>query len=103
MRVLTLFVPVLLALAAACEEKPAPAAPAAAPLDAKTLSGLAASDKADGKEDKVVHKCPSCMLKMEGAKEHQVHVGDYEVHACSAECKEIIGKDPGSVFGKLAE
>ena len=107
---------------AGCEKKsdaPAPAEAAAAPAGAaakadapkatpKALTdegkaGLAAGDLADGTADKVVHKCASCMLKMDGSADHTASIGGYEVHACSAECKERMESDPESVFAPLAK
>ncbi len=97
-----------------CEKKAEDAAPAAAaegaktpaaaakPLDAAAKAGLAEADKADGAEDKVVHKCATCALKMDGSKEHSVSIEGYEVHACSADCKHMIEQDPGKVFTAFA-
>lgn len=61
---------------------------------AATLAVLAKADAADGTVDKVVSKCVTCMLGMEGKPEFAAAWGEYTVHLCSAECKETFTKDP---------
>ena len=88
----------------ACE-KPAPApkanepaAPAkqegsAAP-SAQVTAKLAQMDAFDGASDKVVGKCPACMMKMDGSKDHAFAYSGYTMHFCTAHCKETWEKDP---------
>ena len=61
---------------------------------AEVLAALAKADLADGKDDKVVGKCVSCKLAMEGSADHLVKVGDYSVHLCTADCKKNFEGDP---------
>ena len=61
---------------------------------AAVLTALARADAADGAVDKVVSKCVTCKLGMEGKPEFAATWGDYTVHLCSAECKETFTKDP---------
>lgn len=49
-------------------------------------ANLAAADKLDGAEDKVVHRCYSCALGMDGDAANAAKVGDYELHFCSEGC-----------------
>ena len=51
------------------------------------LAVLVKADAADGAEDKVVSKCLTCNLGMEGSAEHVAMLGDYKLHLCSDECK----------------
>ena len=61
---------------------------------AALLAAVAKADAADGTVDKVVSKCVTCMLGMEGKPEFATAWGEYTVHLCSAECKETFTKDP---------
>ena len=54
---------------------------------------LAEADRLDGKSDKVVSKCASCALGMDGKSEHALEVSGYTLHFCSAECKTRFEKD----------
>ena len=51
------------------------------------LANLAKADAADGATDKVVSKCLTCNLGMEGSPEHVAKLGDYQLHLCSDKCK----------------
>lgn len=61
---------------------------------AAVLAAVAKADAADGTVDKVVSKCVTCMLGMEGKPEFAAAWGEYTVHLCSAECRETFTKDP---------
>ncbi len=62
---------------------------------------LAAADRADGAEDRVVGKCAVCKLGMDGSPEYtSVHAG-YAFHLCSAHCKETFDHDPVKVLKRL--
>ena len=78
-------------------EAPTPAKP----LSAEGLAKLAAADKADGKEDKVVTKCPACMLSMDGNEKHTSTIEGYTVHSCHESCAAALEKDPESVLARL--
>lgn len=60
---------------------------------AAALAVLAKADAADGKVDKVVSKCVTCMLGMEGLPENAVTYGEYTLYFCSQTCKENFLKD----------
>jgi hypothetical protein len=57
------------------------------------LAALAKADAADGKVDKVISKCLTCMLGMEGRPENAATYGKYTLHFCSTTCKEKFLKD----------
>ncbi|MEZ5966088.1 MAG: hypothetical protein R3F56_19790 [Planctomycetota bacterium] len=90
---------VLLAFLAACGEDAAPAAgagPAAEPpatVSAELTAKLAAADKKDGTEDKVVHMCAGCGLGMAGKAENTLQVGGYAMHFCKHDCQERFRRD----------
>jgi len=78
----------------------APVAPEKAPDTPKqaVVTGpmkdiLAKADQVDGKADKIVAKCASCDLGMEGAKEHALKAGEYTLLFCSDDCKQTYAKD----------
>ena len=62
-------------------------------VNAKVVAKLAQADLVDGTEDKIVSKCPSCALAMDGKPEHALEVSGYTLHFCSADCKEGFAKD----------
>jgi len=68
------------------------AKPGAAEIDANVQAEikakLAKADKLDGTTDKIVHRCASCALGMDGKSEHRVAVSGYTLHFCSVRCKE---------------
>ncbi len=64
---------------------------------------LAAADAADGRTDKVISKCASCRLGMDGDAQHaSMHAG-YELHFCSPECKTRFDADPDKIIAKLPD
>lgn len=67
---------------------------AAAQPSAAGLAALAKADAVDGATDKVVSKCLTCNLGMDGSPDHVAKVGDYELHLCSAHCKDGFEADP---------
>ena len=67
------------------------------------LAKLAAADAADGHVDKVIEKCVTCKLEMDGKPEYAVTVGDYSVQLCSATCEGVFEKDPAKALLALAE
>ncbi len=74
---------------------PAPSASTAAVPDAALLKK---ADLADGVEDKVISKCPSCALGMDGDPAHAVQVDDYTLHFCSESCEMRMETAPESVI-----
>jgi YHS domain-containing protein len=87
--------------AAACREEQTP--PNETPTEAKQpdqqqqaaiLAKLEMADKADGTEDKTVHKCLMCALAMDGREEHKVDFRGYTLLLCSEHCLERFSKDP---------
>ena len=63
-------------------------------LNAAAVMVLAKADGMDGAEDMVVSKCPGCALAMEGDAAHAAHMGDYELHFCSEDCKNKFNEAP---------
>ncbi len=87
-------------LLAGCSRSPEPSASAPAggaaagtPSQA-ALVLLAKADAVDGAADKVVSKCATCMLGMDGTPELSASYGEYKLHFCSEHCKESFTKDP---------
>ena len=54
---------------------------------------LAAADALDGNVDKVVSKCPSCALSMDGKSEHALVTSGYTLHFCTEGCKTRFEED----------
>jgi Fe-S oxidoreductase len=78
---------------------PAPAA-ASKPVSSEDLRlKLAAADRVDGTEDRVVTQCAGCRLNMAGKAEHAVQIEGYTLHLCSDSCKAEFSKD---VAGNVA-
>ena len=80
---------------AAAAEPAAPAAAAEAQIpevSPETAAAAApirmAADMLDGTEDKVIGKCASCALTMQGSEEFASNVEGYELHFCSKDCKD---------------
>ena len=59
---------------------------------------LAAADGFDGKADRVVSKCASCALGMDGSSEHALEVSGYTLHFCTEDCKARFEKDTTSAI-----
>jgi len=57
-------------------------------VQAEVESKLAEADELDGTSDKIVHRCASCALGMDGKSEHSLEVTGYTLHFCSGHCKE---------------
>ena len=66
---------------------------AAEAASAEVEAKLAKADAFDGTEDKIVSKCPTCALAMDGKPEHALEVSGYTLHFCAAGCKEAFAKD----------
>lgn len=62
---------------------------------------LALADKVDGTVDKVVHKCASCSLGMDGSEANSLEVHGYTMHFCSAGCKAKYAAEPDKTIMAL--
>lgn len=62
-----------------------------APAPAEAI--LVSADAIDGKQDKIVSKCASCALGMDGTSEFTLQSRGYTMYFCSAACKDGFGKD----------
>ena len=97
----------LFCLAACGQSEPkAPRTPAgplvsSATPSAATLEKLAAADRLDGTEDKVISFCPSCGLRMRGNAEFSCRIGAYTTHSCAAHCNESVCEDPDGIFADI--
>ena len=74
----------------------------AEPPGAALLAILAKADAKDGSVDKVISKCVTCQLAMEGKREYSVTYGGYAVHLCSEECKKTFSRDPAKALQALS-
>ncbi len=63
-------------------------------LSEAALVMLAKADALDGAKDMIVAKCAGCALAMEGNAEYAAHLGEYELHFCSEECKTKFNESP---------
>ena len=73
----------------------------ASQLSAESLAQLAAADAVDGTTDKVVSKCLTCNLGMDGDAAHTATAGDYKLHLCSDHCKAGFEKDPAGALAAV--
>ena len=62
-------------------------------IDALLKVKLAAADQLDGTADKIVSKCASCALSMDGKKEHSLKVDEYTLYFCSEKCKSAFAEN----------
>lgn len=86
-----------LASASGCKDKPT----GPIEIQAHTKACLAQSDKADGKADKVIGKCPACALAMDGSPQHKAIIDGYEVHSCSPDCNKALQENPNKIFKEM--
>ena len=84
----------------ACGREAGPPRGAAGATEAEAAK-LKAADAADGTADRVVAKCAVCGLAMDGTPDHVSLYAGYELHFCSAECKETFDQDPRAVLRRL--
>ena len=82
----------------AAKDEPAKEAVTAAKETEATAAGaveakLVAADSYDGTADKIISKCPSCNLMMDGKAEHTAEHAGYEIRFCTADCKTGFEKD----------
>lgn len=57
------------------------------------LAKLARADEVDGNLDKVVSKCPSCALRMDGKPEYSLTFSGFTLQFCSKDCKKGFESD----------
>ena len=63
---------------------------------------LAAADLYDGIADKVVSRCASCNLAMQGSADHAVRIDEYQLHFCSEGCARPFEENPEQAFMAMA-
>lgn len=61
--------------------------------NATIMATLNAADAFDGTADKVISKCASCALMMDGKPEMKADVAGFEMHFCSAPCQDSYKND----------
>ncbi|GAG37491.1 unnamed protein product [marine sediment metagenome] len=54
---------------------------------------LAQADLLDGKADKIVTRCASCALRMNGTSDHTLKVLDYTLYFCTERCAKTFAED----------
>ncbi len=57
------------------------------------LAKLATADRLDGKADKIVVRCASCALSMDGIADHALKAHGYTLYFCQAGCAQRFGED----------
>jgi len=67
------------------------------------LAVLAYADAVDGTADRTVTRCPGCALAMDGSAEHAFELGGYELHFCSATCRDHFHEHPQAGVDALGE
>ena len=75
------------------EVKEAAEAGAEAVDEAAVLAVLAKADLVDGSEDKVVSKCGTCALGMDGKAEHSLKTSGYTMYFCSEHCRDAFAEN----------
>ena len=82
----------------ACNQRATPPAKetptSPAPLTDEVRALLVQADAADGQVDRIVTKCITCGLGMNGKAAHAVTVEGYTVHLCAAACQTLFEKNP---------
>jgi hypothetical protein len=85
------------------EEPTAENAMSPAELEVAVARLLVKADLADETEDQVVEKCLGCGLAMDGSADHVVQSHGYEIHFCTAACKERSDEDIDKAILALGE
>ncbi len=62
---------------------------------------LAKADLADGKQDKIISKCVTCSLNMDGKKENSRKALDYTLYFCTPRCAEKFSEDMSGMLAGL--
>lgn len=63
------------------------------PGGAEVEARLARADAADGAADKIIRKCASCSLAMDGTPEHALTAHGYTMQFCSDHCRDRFADD----------
>jgi len=66
----------------------------------KVLVALVAADAVDGETDKIIKKCATCALRMDGKDEHAMQLEGYTLQFCSKRCRDICAKTPVDILLK---
>lgn len=70
-------------------------------LDPALSAALAAADAADGKTDRVVSKCMTCSLHMDGEEKYSAEAHGYTMHLCSENCLFRFERNPDRAIRAL--
>ncbi|MFH1748174.1 MAG: hypothetical protein ABIG44_14150 [Planctomycetota bacterium] len=62
---------------------------------------LALADKLDGTEDKIIERCVSCKLLMDGKEEHALEMYGYTFYFCSEKCSQSFAEKSKEVIMAL--
>ena len=60
---------------------------------AEVEAKLAQADLLDGEADKIVMRCASCALKMDGSSDHALKVLDYTLYFCTERCAKSFAEN----------
>ena len=60
---------------------------------AALVAKLAKADQIDGQADKIVGRCASCALSMDGKPDHALKVLDYTLYFCKEACAQLFAKN----------
>ena len=71
----------------------AKSAKSSADNQAEVEAKLAKADLLDGNADKIVTRCASCALAMDGSEAHSLKVLDYTLYFCTERCASTFGED----------
>lgn len=100
-----LILPVFLVAVAGCPKEKAVETDAGSPtetaksvksdadIQAEVEAKLAKADLLDGNADKIVTRCASCALAMDGSEAHSLKVLDYTLYFCTERCASTFGED----------
>jgi hypothetical protein len=64
-----------------------------AKVTAEMEAKLKEADALDGKTDKIITRCATCKLGMDGSKDNNVQVAGYTLYFCTGKCKDGFAKD----------
>ena len=64
---------------------------------------LVRADAADGSTDQVITRCAGCALHMDGSADHNLEVGGFDLHLCSAACKKRFASDLSVSLASLVD
>ena len=78
---------------AKAEQAQSDANESAAKTQAAVEAKLAEADALDGTTDKIIQRCASCALGMDGKSEHALELSGYTLYFCSGSCQEEFAKD----------